>query len=133
MLFLKIKKKDKVRLTGNGIDFKALQAGNDVEFDINHDEDNFNLHDEDDCIDYETIYKHRNLDMLMTEQDTDNEDSNENEPSKQVFKTPFDILKLKMDDVTPNKDGGVLKRTLETGHGKTVPNGSRVRGSLLNL
>lgn len=71
--------------------------------------------------------------MLMTEQDTDNEDSNENEASKQVFKTPFDILKLKMDDVTPNKDGGVLKRTLETGHGKTVPNGSRVRGLLLNL
>ena len=66
--------------------------------------------------------------MLMTEQDTDNEDSDENQASKQVFKTPFDILKLKMDDVTPNKDGGVLKRTLETGHGKIVPNGSRVRG-----
>ena len=31
------------------------------------------------------------------------------------------------------QDGGVLKRTLETGHGKTVPNGSRVRGLLLNL
>jgi len=33
-----------------------------------------------------------------------------------------------MDDVTPNKDKGVLKRTLETGHGKIVPIGSRVRG-----
>jgi len=36
---------------------------------VNQDEDDYNFDDEDDRIDYETIYKHRNLDMLMTEQD----------------------------------------------------------------
>lgn len=55
--------KDKVKLTGKGIDFKALRAGQDIEFEFDpkKTEDDFNWEDEDDQpIDYEAIYKYKN-------------------------------------------------------------------------
>ena len=58
---------------------------------------------------------------------TDNNNTEENESSENLNKTPFEMLKLKMFDISPDKDGGVLKRKLITGTGPTLTNGSRVR------
>ena len=59
-----------------------------------------------------------------------NKNSEENEPSENSGKTPFEILRMKMFDVSPHKDGGVLKRKLVPGTGPTLTNGSRVRSKL---
>lgn len=125
---LLFKYKDKVRLTGKGIDFNALKAGQDIEFQIdNNDEDNYNWEDEnDDKIDYEKVFRYRNL-AMVTGYDNENECNDENEDSNTNVKTPFEILKLKMFDITPDKDQGVLKRVLVPGSGLVIPNGSRVR------
>lgn len=122
---------DKVRLTGKGIDFKALRAGQDIEFALNNDEeDNFDWEDEDDKIDYEKIFRYRNMDMVDGGDldDNNNEENDENKPAK----TPFEILKVKMDDISPNNDQGVMKRTITPGTGLVIPNGSRVRSKGLN-
>jgi hypothetical protein len=45
-------------------------------------------------------------------------------------KTPFEVLRLKMEDISPNKDGGVLKRILTPGFGGPIEKGSHVRGKV---
>lgn len=132
--------RDRIRLTGKGIDFKALKAGQDVEFEFDPEagEDNYNWEDEnDEPIDYELLFKHRNMDMIGGENDeevnnvnngdTENKDNNNNDEINKSVKTPFEILRLKMNNISPHKDDGVLKRTLLQGTGLPVPKGSRVR------
>lgn len=125
--------RDRVRLTGNGIDFKSLKAGEDVEFefDPNAGEDNYNWEDENDKpIDYEKIFKHRNMDMIFTgnENEEDNDDeNNENNEGKKCASTPFEILRSRMVNVMPNGQEGVIKRVIESGSGLVIPIGSRVR------
>lgn len=109
--------RDRIKLTGKGLDFRALKAGQDIEFEYDPDkeEDNYNWDDEIDKIDYKKIYDLKNPECIM--------DQDENG----VFKTPFEILRAKMEDVCPLKDGGVLKRTLIPGSGLQISHGSRVR------
>lgn len=40
----------------------------------------------------------------------------------------FEVLERRMEDVTENKDGGVLKMVLEAGTGSVAPQGALVRG-----
>jgi hypothetical protein len=61
--------------------------------------------------------------------DNNNEENDENKPAK----TPFEILKIKMYDISPNNDQGVHKRIITPGTGLVIPNGSRVRSKSLNL
>lgn len=111
--------RDKVRLTGRGIDIKALKAGNDIEFELDaNNEDNYNWYDESDKIDYEKIFRYRKQEMIVGDPDNPDDESN---------KTPFEILKSKMYDISPDKDQGVLKRIINPGCGIVIPNGSRVR------
>ena len=120
-------------MTGDGIDFRALKNGQDTEFEIKpqeEEEDNFNWEDENDKIDYEKIFRFRNIDMIG-QNDQDEEvkaDSNNNqEPSGNVSKTPFEALKVKMFDVTPEQNGGVVKRKIMPGEGSHITKGARVR------
>ncbi len=113
-------------MTGNGLDFRALKAGRDAEFefDPNCEQDLYNFEDEEDAkIDYEKIFKYRNTDVLLGH----GEDENDDRPESDDGKTPFEILRLKMEDISPIKDGGVLKRVLIPGSGLVIPKGSRVR------
>lgn len=125
--------RDRIRLTGNGIDFKSLKAGEDVEFefDPNAGEDNYNWEDENDQpIDYEKIFKHRNMDMIFTGNENDenaDDDDKENNDEKKNVSTPFEILRSRMTNILPNENEGVLKRVIENGSGLVIPNGSRVR------
>jgi len=122
-------KRDRVRLTGNGIDFKALKAGQDIEFeyDPNNEEDNFNWEDENDKpIDYEKIFMYRNMDMIGGENDNP-DDSATGQDEGEASKTPFETLRLKMTDITTDQDNGVMKRVLENGSGLVITRGSRVR------
>ncbi len=134
-------RRDRVRLTGNGIDFKALKAGQDIEFELdpNGGEDNFNWEDEEDKpIDYEKIFMHRNMDMVgmgpncrIDDEDEDDAAVDEGDKSKSKSSlTPFEILRTKMIDISPDNDNGVVKRVLENGVGIVIPNGSRVRSNL---
>lgn len=120
-------------MTGNGIDFHALKAGRDIEFELDPltGEDNYNWEDEDDnVIDYEKIFKYRNMDMVNCgDGDDDPNDCNENK--EKSANTPFEILRSKMSCITPEYENGVVKRILENGSGLVVPNGSRVRGESL--
>lgn len=123
--------RDKVKLTGTGIDFKALKAGQDIEFELDPSkaEDDYNWEDENDKIDYENIFKYRNQDMVMPQSD-DSENEEDSEKKQKLDKqsmTPFEVIRLKMVDISPEKDGGVMKRQLESGTGILIPNGSRVR------
>ena len=123
-------------MTGKGIDFKALKDGRDTEFEVktrDKEEDDYDWEEENDKIDYEKIFRYRNIDMIgggdvIT--DANNNDSEEHEPSENSGKTPFEILRMKMFDVSPFKDGGVLKRKLVPGTGPTLTNGSRVRSKI---
>jgi len=123
--------RDRVRLTGNGIDFKALKAGQDIEFELDADngEDNFNWDDEvDKPIDYEKIFRHRNIDMISGDNELDDaETENGEDDGKRILKTPFEILRSKMTNVLPDGEEGVVKRILSSGAGLIIPNGSRVR------
>jgi FK506-binding protein 6 len=113
--------RDKVRLTGKGIDIQALKAGNDIEFELDsNNDDNYNWYDESDKIDYEKIFRYRNLDMIVGDSTNPDDESNSN-------KTPFEILRTKMYDISPDKDQGVLKRIINPGCGIVIPNGSRAR------
>ena len=120
--------RDRVRLTGNGIDFKALKAGQDVEFGFEENaEDNYNWEDEEDRpIDYEKIFRNRNMDVIDVDDDEEEEENlNKQKPSSGL--TPFEKLRTKMTDISPNQDSGVLKRVIQNGTGLIVPIGSRVR------
>ena len=134
-LFLFFLIKDKVKLSGNGIDFRALKAGQDIEFEFDPDagEDNYNWDDErDEPIDYEKIFHHRNMDMIYgaNERDEENEDC-ANGDVKKSADTPFETLKKKMLDISPEPGTGmVTKRVLEPGCGLIIPVGSRVRSEL---
>ena len=118
--------KDKVKLTSRGIDVRALKAGQNVEFDLNmEDEDNFNWEDEEDYkLDYEKIYRYRNMDMVMAGEEDEVDDKDE---GAENLKLPFEKLRLKMFDITSDKTRGVLKRVLQPGVGGVIPNGSLVR------
>jgi len=110
--------REKVCLTNTGIDLRALRAGTDVEFSI--DEENQRLKDEEDddpALEYEKIFHLRNMDMIGCSDDIDETDS----------KTPFQVLMQKMVDISPNKNGGVMKRVLTPGMGQLVPMGAQVR------
>lgn len=67
--------------------------------------------------------------MIVGELDQDEGDEESEEKSS---KTPFEILKMKMVDISPNKDEGVLKRTIIPGSGLVIPDGSRVRSRFNN-
>ncbi|CAF0907657.1 unnamed protein product [Brachionus calyciflorus] len=110
--------RDRVKLTGKGLDFRALKAGEDVEFEYDPDkvEDNFNLEDEMDQIDYKKIYSLKNPELIMDEEDENG-----------ISKTPFEILRSKMEDISPFKNKMVMKRMLIPGSGLPIPLGSRVR------
>lgn len=117
-----------MRLTGNGIDVRSLRAGQDIEFEYDMDK-----LDDPDCrwedeeegnrVDFKKIYEYRNSDMLLVE---DENETDENSPSGSA-KTPFEILRAKMTDISPEKNNGVLKRMLIPGAGILIPDGSRVR------
>jgi FK506-binding protein 6 len=53
--------------------------------------------------------------------DEDSEDDEDDDSS------PFERLARKMEDICPNKDGGILKQLLKHGSGPVVPPGSLVR------
>jgi FKBP-type peptidyl-prolyl cis-trans isomerase len=121
-------------LTNKGIDFRALRDGKDVEFEFDQEgEDTYNLNDENDNepIDYKKLFQYRNMDVINggeEEEDDDERRDNQKDPSRsKSTKTPFEILKSKMVDVTPKKDKGVFKRILIPGSGMVIPLGSRVR------
>jgi FKBP-type peptidyl-prolyl cis-trans isomerase len=83
-----------------------------------------------DKVDYQKIFKHRRYDMLFGEEDTNDQVANDEEgdkAEKRDTKTPFETLREKMEDITPNKDGGVVKRILTPGYGVKVPVAARVR------
>lgn len=131
------KQKDKVRLTGKGIDINLLKAGKDIEFETQNSdtEDNYDWSDEIDPVVLrerrETIFKNRKFNMLDVGADDANEPSANGEgndkPSETEAKTPFESLREKMVDVSDLKDGGVLKRIITPGGGIPIPLGSRVR------
>ena len=109
-------------LTSKGIDIRALRAGQNVEFDFDLDKaENFKWEDEEEKIDYEKIYRYRNSDMIP------GNDEDEGEEEGGDVKLPFEKMRLKMYDVTPDKNRGVLKRILTPGVGLPVPNGALVR------
>lgn len=54
-------------------------------------------------------------------------DENNNKEEEQSGKTPFELLREKMHDVSDAKDGGVMKRVLIQGTGIIAPLGARVR------
>lgn len=112
---------DRICLTSSGIDIRALKAGQDVEFSIDADENNYDIEDKNDPIDYEKIFKYRNMEVIGGVDDlVDN-------TSPTDSKTPFEILKSKMIDITAEKNGGVYKRILTPGFGLPLPIGSHVR------
>ena len=132
--------RDKVRLTGSGIDFRALKAGKDIEFefDPNKDEDNYDWEDETDAQhnkpDFKQLFQHRNTDVLIGQEEEEEEegeepenDESENSDKKTSAQTPFEILRSKMVDISPYKDGGVMKRVLIPGSGLVCPPFARVR------
>ena len=45
-----------------------------------------------------------------------------------MLQTPFELMVLKMHDVTPTKDGGVLKKIIKQGTGQIIPDNAIVRG-----
>ncbi len=120
-----------MRLTGKGIDFRALQAGREIEFELDagQDDDFYNYEDESDqAIDYEKVFKYRNVDMLNCGEEEADEaagDETRDEAERKNLCTPFERLREKMEPVTA--DGGVVKRVLEAGAGVVIPAGSRVR------
>ena len=119
-----------MRLTGNGIDFNALRAGNEVEFELDAENGQHDWADESesDKIDYEKLFRYRNMDMIAGSTRDDGEgDEDESDPA--CYKTPFEMLKLKMYDVSDQKDQGVLKKIIMPGVGIVVPNGARVRSN----
>jgi FKBP-type peptidyl-prolyl cis-trans isomerase len=134
--------RDKIKLTGKGLDMQALRTGNGFEFGVDdQQEDDFNWDDElDEKIDYEKIFRYRNTEMIgeMRDDDDDdddqtdlnnnnnNNDDNNNENDTSAM-TPFEVLRTKMSDITAEKNGGVLKRRLVPGVGALILPGSRVR------
>lgn len=110
--------RDKIKLTGKGIDFRALKAGKDIEFeyDPEKEEDHFNWDDEIDKIDYKKVYNLKNPELVMDQED-----------EAGCTKTPFEVLRSKMVDISPLNDQGVMKRMLIPGSGLPIPPGSRVR------
>jgi hypothetical protein len=75
-------------------------------------------------IDYAKLLQYRNFEMLC------GEDDKADPTSSTESKTPFEILKLKMQDVSPAKDEGVIKRVLIPGYGALIQNGSHVKGKV---
>ena len=45
------------------------------------------------------------------------------------MQTPFELMALEMEDVTPAKDGGVLKKVVIQDTGQVVPDKAIVRGA----
>ena len=110
----------------------ALKAGREFEFELDAPDDLYNWADEsNNVIDYEKIFKHRNMDMVNCGGDNEDgdgeEDVNNGGKQKQNFCTPFERLTEKMVCITPDDENGVVKRVLENGTGVVIPNGSRVR------
>ena len=121
-----------MKLTGRGIDFNALKNGQDTEFEVKEpgaEEDDFDWEDENDKIDYEHIFRYRNSAMLGLDDEQPLDSNNNQEAADSSSKTPFEILKMKMFDITPEKNGGVLKRKLVPGEGPAITNGARVRSN----
>ena len=96
-------------------------------------EDLYNWEDESDkVIDYEKVFKHRNMDMVNCGEDDDEvevgkDGLNESGDNGKTLTTPFERLKEKK-SITPDDVNWVVKRVLENGSGLIIPNGSRVRG-----
>ncbi len=124
-----------MRLTGNGIDFKALKAGQDIEFEFDQNcDDDFNWDDENDKpIDYEKLFQHRNMDMIGCDNEDEDESNQENNTKSKSSLTPFETLRAKMTNISPSNDNGVMKRVLNNGTGIIIPNGSRVRSKLFKI
>ncbi|XP_065054939.1 inactive peptidyl-prolyl cis-trans isomerase FKBP6-like [Rhopilema esculentum] len=104
------------RVTGGGIDRNKLLNEQEIEFgveveDIIKDED-------DEYFDRETVFKNLNFDC--TDEGDDDSDANSD-------MTPFQRMAVGMEDITPTKDGGVLKKVLVPGVGNLVPNKATVK------
>lgn len=68
--------------------------------------------------------------MVYGVQEEENEDEASAE-AKRSADTPFEMLKKKMVDISPEAGTGmVFKRVLEPGCGLLIPVGSRVRGKM---
>ena len=79
-------------------------------------------------VDYETLFKHRNTDVLLPSDEEETVDeSGEPRTKSESTKMPFEILRDKMVDISPLKDGSVMKRVLIPGAGLLIPTASRVR------
>jgi FKBP-type peptidyl-prolyl cis-trans isomerase len=115
-----------------------LKAGQDVEFEFDPDkeEDVYDWEDESEKnkIDYKKLFEHRNTDVVLGDEDDEGEEDDKQgeEGSERKTKptsaqTPFEMLRARMEDVSPTKDGGVLKRVIIPGSGLVVPKASRVR------
>jgi hypothetical protein len=60
------------------------------------------------------------------------EDDKADPTSSAESKMPFEILKLKMEDISPSKDEGVIKRVLTPGYGPLIQAGAHVKGIKTN-
>ncbi len=111
-----------------------MKAGQDVEFefDPSKEEDVYDWEDEMDKerqkVDYKKLFHLRNLDVIHGGEETTGDGDEENGKTKpDSNKTPFEMLRSRMEDISSNKDGGVYKRVLTPGSGLVVPHASRVR------
>jgi FKBP-type peptidyl-prolyl cis-trans isomerase len=120
------------------LDFRALKAGRDVEFEFDpaKEDDAYDWDDEMDVkdrkLDYKHLFNHRNSDVLYGGEETAaaEEGGEENDAGKtksDSSQTPFEMLRARMEDITPEKDGGVFKRVIIPGSGLVIPKESRVR------
>lgn len=70
-------------------------------------------------IDYAQLYQFRNMDMVTGEDD--------GMDATGEYLMPFDILRSKMTDISPKKDGGIMKRVMIAGIGPLIRKGDLVR------
>lgn len=106
-----------------------LRAGEEIEFETkcpDQDEDNYDWSidnaDEKRANKLAKSYDYRKEELVIG--DENDENNNENDNSS---KTPFEILREKMTDVSDAQDGGVVKRMLIPGAGAVPSRGARVR------
>lgn len=117
------------------MDINLLRAGEEIEFETKdpaQDEDNYDWTiddiDEKRANKFRESYEHRKQELVFGGGDDDGDDNDENNnETENSAKTPFEVLRDKMIDVSDAKDGGVMKRIILPGSGVVAANGSRVR------
>lgn len=111
------------------MDINLLKAGEEIEFETktrDEGEDNYDWSiddvEEKRANKFRQAYEYRKQELVIG----DENDENNNE-TDEAGKTPFEVLREKMSDVSDAQDGGVVKRVLIPGSGAVAPIGSRVR------